>query len=140
MVEGALLLEAIRLADGRVEIDRERLGSGSGTGRPGPREELPADPVELADVAPAEAPQERPQRRGGLDREAQHPLRAAGPQGICIVDAVTAGEGREDEGQELVADMRPARLVAEVEMPVHELPEPEVLGEGGRQEEPSIGH
>jgi hypothetical protein len=55
VVGGALLGEAIRLADRRVEIDREGLGTGSGTRCPGPLEEQPTDPVELADVAPAEA-------------------------------------------------------------------------------------
>ncbi len=53
------------------------LGAGSRSGRPGPGEELPADGVELADVAPAEAAQERPEGRGSLDGEAEDPRRAA---------------------------------------------------------------
>jgi tetratricopeptide (TPR) repeat protein len=72
--------------------------------------------------------------------EAQHASRAAGPQGVRVVDAVTAGEGRHDERQELVADVRPARLVAEVEMLVDEALEVEVLGQRRRQEEPRVRH
>ena len=58
VVDGTFLLEAVRLADRRVEVDRERRIAGTGTGSPGPRQELPGDAVELADVAPAEVPQE----------------------------------------------------------------------------------
>ena len=103
VVPGTLLLEAVGLADRRVEIDRERFTARTGAGRPGPGEELAADPVELADVAPAEAAQERAHGRGGLDREAEDPLRAASPKRIHVVDAVAARERRQDEGQELVA-------------------------------------
>src|SRR5450759_544358 len=67
MVEGTLLRQTVRLADRRVEIDREGCGSRSGTGGPGSGQQLAADPVELANVAPGEAPQERAEGRGGLD-------------------------------------------------------------------------
>jgi len=50
---------------------------GSRLGRPGPGEEMPSDGVELADVAPAEAAQERAEGRRRLDREAEDPGRAA---------------------------------------------------------------
>ena len=66
VVESALLGEAVRLADRRVEIDREGSIARSRSRCPGPGEEMPSDGVELADVAPAEAAQERPERRGGL--------------------------------------------------------------------------
>jgi hypothetical protein len=88
VVESALLGQAIRLADRRVEIDRERRGPGSGTGREGPGQELTTDPVELANVAPAEAAQERAQGRGGLHHVAQDASRPAGPERVCVVDAV----------------------------------------------------
>jgi hypothetical protein len=44
------------------------------------------DGVELADVAPAEAAQERAERRGRLDREAEDPRRPAGPECGRVVD------------------------------------------------------
>jgi hypothetical protein len=96
--------------------------------------------VELADVAPAEAAQEGAQRGRGLDDEPENLLRAAGAQGGRVVDAVTARERGEDQGQELVADVRPARRLAEVEVLPHELLQAEMLGQGGRQQEPGIGH
>ena len=140
VVPGTLLGQAVCLADGRVEIDRQGSRAGTGTGRPGPGEQLPADPVELADVAPAEAAQEGAQGRGGLQADAQHALRAAGPQCVRVVDAVAPGERREDEGQELVADVRPTRPGTEVEVLVHQLAETEMMGQGGRQQEPRVGH
>ena len=59
VVDGAFLGQAARFADRRVEADREGRGPGSGSGGPDSPEDLPAHPVELADVAPAEAAQER---------------------------------------------------------------------------------
>ena len=140
VVEGALLGQAVRLADRRVEIDREGRAPGAGARRPGPTQELPADGVELADVAPAEAAQERAQGGGCLDPMTKDPGRPTGPQRVCDVDAVATGEGRHDERQELVADVRPAGRPPEVEVFVHQLPEIEVVGQGGRQEEPRVGH
>jgi hypothetical protein len=93
VLKGAFLLEAIRLADRRVEIDREGLGAGTGTGCEGSPEQLPADPVELADVAPAEAAQVGAQGRGCLDVEAQNPARAARSEGVGVVDRVTTRQG-----------------------------------------------
>ena len=140
VVEGALLLEAVGLADRRVEVDGQRSVAGSGTRRPGPREQLPADPVELAHVAPAEAAQERAQRGGRLDREAQDPGRAAGPQRVRVVDAVATRERRHDERQQLVADVGAAGLVAQVEVLVDEPLQAQVVGQRGRQQEARIGH
>src|SRR5207245_8786553 len=130
VVPGAVLGEAVRLADRRVEIDRQRRRAGSGAGRPGPGEQLAADPVELADVAPAKAAQERPQGRRRLDREAEDPGRAAGAQGVRVVDTVAPGQRREDEREELVANVRSAGLRPEIEMLGDEPPEAEVLSQG----------
>ncbi len=140
VVEGTLLLEAIGLADRRVEIDREGCGPGSRPGREGPPEELAADPVELADVAPAEAAQERAQGRGCLDRVTEDPGRPTRAKGVCVVDAVAPGERRGDEGQELVADVRPAMRPPELKVLVDQLAQAQVVSEGGRQEEPRVGH
>jgi hypothetical protein len=68
-----------------------------------------------------------------------HASRAAGPQGVRVVDAVTARERRQDQGQELVAAVRMARLVAEIEVAVDQLPKAEVVSQRGRQHEPRIG-
>ncbi len=139
VVEGALLLEPVRLADRRVEVDRERCGTGARTGSPGPGEEVAADGVELADMAPAEAAQERAQGRWRLDPMTEDPARPARSQRVGVVDAVAAGERRHDERQELVADVRSAGLVAEVEVGLDEILHAEVVGQGGRQEEARVG-
>ena len=65
-----------------------------------PRQQLLADPVELAQLAPAEGAQ----GRGRLDREAQHPSPATGPERIGVIDVVTACQRRHQQ--------RHARLLA----------------------------
>lgn len=140
VMPGALLLQAVRLADGRVEVDGQGTITGSGTRRPCPSERLPADSVELAHVAPAEAAQERAQRGGCLDVDARDPSGATGAQGVGVVDAVAARERGEHEAQELVADVGPAHRVAQVEVLIDELLQAQVLHQGGRQQEPGIGH
>jgi hypothetical protein len=140
VVEGTFLGEAVRLADRRVEIDREGCISGSGSGRPGPGEEVAADGVELADVAPAEAAQERAQGRGCLDRATEDPGRPTGAKGVCVVDAVTTRERGHHEREELVADVRSTGRGTEVQVLIDEVAQAEVLGQGGRQEEPRVGH
>src|SRR5450759_1551857 len=101
---------------------------------------MPSDGVELADVAPAEAAQERAERRGRLDREAEDPSRAARPERGRVVDAVTARERRHDEREQLVADVRPTDRLPEVPVRIDELAQAEMRAEGGRQEEPGVGH
>ena len=65
---------------------------------------------------------------------------AAGAQRSGVVDAVAARERRGDQGQQLVAGVRPPRRVTEVEVAVGELLQTEMLGERGREEQPRIGH
>ena len=70
VVAGALLGQAVGLADGRIEVDGEWCVAGSGPSRPGPGQQFPAHPVQLADMAPAEAAQEGPQGGWRLRRAA----------------------------------------------------------------------
>ena len=84
-------------------------------------EQLPADPVELAHVAPAEAAQERAQGRGRLDREPQHPSGVTRPQRVGVVDVVAARERRHHQRQQLVADVGASGPRAQVEVLVHQL-------------------
>ena len=51
VVAGALLGQSVGLADGGIEVDGERRVAGSGPTGPGPGQQLPAHPVQLADVA-----------------------------------------------------------------------------------------
>ena len=46
-----LLGQTVGLADGGVQVDGQGRVAGSGPSRPGPCQQLPADPIQLADVA-----------------------------------------------------------------------------------------
>ena len=61
VVAGAFLDQPIGLADGGVQINGERPVAGSGPSRPGPCQQLPAHPIQLADMSPPETAQEGPQ-------------------------------------------------------------------------------
>jgi len=69
----------------------------------------------------------------------QRPARATGPQSVRVIDAVATREGRHDECQELVADVGPTRRGAQVETLVDELPEAQMVGQRGRQQEARVG-
>ena len=140
VVAGALLGQAVGLTDRRVEVDRERRRAGSRSGRPGAGEQCAADAVELADVAPAEAAQERAQGGRRLHGATEHARRPAGAQRIGVSDAVAARERRGDQGQQLVAGVRPARRVTEVEVGVRQCTEAEPAGERGGEQQARIGH
>ena len=140
VVPGPFLLEPAGLADGGVQIDGQGIAAGPRSGRPGPLEQFAADPVELAHGAPGEAAQERAQGGRRLDPEAQHPARATGPQRIGIIDDVAARERRQHQRQELVADVGPAHCRPQVEVLIDQLPEAQMLCQGGRQQEPGSGH
>ena len=88
----ALLGQTIGFADGGVQVDGQRPVAGSGTGSPGPGQQLAAHPIQLADVAPPEAAQERPQGRWRLDHTAQNPSCPAGAQRVVVVDAVAPSQ------------------------------------------------
>ena len=59
---------------------------------------------------------------------------------IGVVDAVAPSQRRRNQGNHLVAGVGPPRGAAETEVIVYEFPQAQVLGEGGRQEQPGIGH
>ena len=137
---GALLGQAVGLAERRVEVDRERRVARSRPGRPGAGEQLAAEAVELADVAPAEAAQEGPEGGRRLDRATEHAGRPAGAQRSGVVDAVATRERRGDQGQQLVAGVRAPRRVTEVEVGVRQFTEAEPAGEGGGEQQPRVVH
>src|SRR5450759_1300852 len=109
-------------------FDREGSISGAGTGCPGPSQKVPADRVELADVTPPEAPQERAEGRGGLHDEAEDPRRPARLERGRVVDTVATPKGRGDEREHLVADVRPTWRLPEVEVLLDKLLQAAMLG------------
>ena len=70
----ALLGQHKRLAEGGVQVDGQRIIAGTRPSGPGPSQQLPAHPIQLAHVAPPEAAQEGSQRGRRLDYTAQHPI------------------------------------------------------------------
>ena len=99
---------------------------------------LPAHPVQLADMAPPEAAQERPQGGGRFDHAPQHRGGPPRTQRIGVVNAVAARQRRGHQRQHLVSRVRPPRRMPEVEVTVNEFTQAHALGQGGRKEQPSI--
>ena len=91
-------------------------------------------------MAPAEAAQESPERGRRLHGAAEHAPGASGAQGIGVSDAVAAGERRGDQGQQLVAGVRPHRRVTEVEVGVRQFTEAEPAGERGGEQQARLVH
>ena len=110
------------------------------TSGPGPGQQFPAHPVQLADMAPPEAAQEGPKGGGCLHRAAQDTGRPTGAQRIGIVDAVAARQRRGHQRHYLVAGVGSAWGPAQVQMPVNQLGQAQVLGQCGRKDQPGIGH
>ena len=107
---------------------------------PGPGQQLAAHPVQLADVAPAEAAQESAQGGGRLDYAAESAGRPAGAQRIGVVDAVATGQRGGHQRHYLVAGVGSACCIAQVQVPVNQLGQTQVQGQGGRKDQPGIGH
>ena len=108
-------------------------------GLPGPGQQLPAHPVQLADMAPPEAAQERPQGGGRFDHAPQHRGGPPRTQRIGVVNAVAARQRRGHQRQHLVSRVRPPRRIPEVKVTVNEFTQAHVLGQGGRKKQPGIG-
>ena len=101
---------------------------------------LAAHPVQLTDMAPAEAAQESAQGGRRLDYAAESAGRPAGAQRVGVVDAVAARQRRGHQSRNLIARIGSAWRIAEVEVPVNQLGQTQVQGQGGRKEQASIGH
>ena len=56
------------------------------------------------------------------------------------INAVATSQRRRHQGQHLVARVRPTRRISQVNVAVNQLGQTQVLGQGDRQEQPSIGH
>ncbi len=135
-----LLVQSKGLADGGVQVDGQRIIARSGPSRPGPSQRLPAHPIQLADMAPPETPQEGAQRGWCLDRADQHLLTLASPQRVGVIDAVATGQGRRHQGQQLVAGIGPTRRVSQVTVVVHQFAQSQMMGQRDWQDQSSVGH
>ena len=61
-------------------------------------------------------------------------------QRVGVVDAVTASQRRGHQGHNLVSCVRSARGISEVNVTVHQFTQAQVVGQGDRKKQPSIGH
>ena len=107
---------------------------------PGPGQQLAAHPVQLADMAPPEAAQEGTQGGWRLDHAAEGAGGPAGAQRVGVVDAVAARQRGGHQSRNLIARIGSAWRIAEVEVPVNQLGQTQVQGQGGRKDQAGIGH
>ena len=114
--------------------------AGSCPGLPGPGQQLAAHPVELTDVAPPEAAQEGTQGGWRLDRAAQ----GAGRPPVRNTSASSMQSPPASAEATSVIILSPAfarpRGIAQVEALLDEFGQAEMPGQGGRKEQPGIGH
>ena len=136
----ALLGQPKRLADGGVQVDGQRIIARPVTSRPGSGQQLPAHPIQLTHVAPAETAQEGTQGGRCLDRAAQHLLGPTSAQRIGGGDAVASGQRRRHQRQHLIAGIRPTRRIPQVNVVVHQFSQSQMMGQSDRKDQPGIGH
>ena len=97
MVARAFLGQSVGFADRGVHVDGQRPVAGAGPGGPGPCQQLPAHPIQLADMAHRKLRrkvlrQEGTQGGWRLDHAAESAGRPAGAQHVGVVDAVAASQ------------------------------------------------
>ena len=130
--------QTVGLAEGGVQVDGQRIIARTRPSGPGPSQQLPAHPVQLAHVAPPEAPQEGSQRGWRLHGTPQHPIGSPSAQRVGVVDAVATGQSGGHQGHDLSARVGSAWRVAQVEMPVNQFGKAQVQNQRGRQDQPGI--
>ena len=67
-------------------------------------------------------------------------MRFASAQRVGIVNAVPTGLRRGYQHQQIVSPIGPTRSISQIDMAVHRLALPQVVGQGDRQKQPRIGH
>ena len=70
---------------------------------------------------------------------AQHLPGRAGAQGVGVTDPLTAGQDRVEQGHGLAAGVGRAGRLAEVEVGVEQLTQPESLGQTGDKDQAGVG-
>ena len=134
----SFLGRSIGLADGGVQVDGQRPVARASPGGPGPGQQLPAHPIQLADMPPPEAAQEGSQRGRRLDHAADGTGRSSGTQHVGVVNAVAPSQGRGHQRHHLVAGIGPAWGTAQVQVPINQLEQAQMQSQRGRKDQPSI--
>ena len=141
MVSRTLLGQSVGLADGGVQVDGQRSVAGSGPSRPGPGPSVPGSPG----PADGRGPQLKlcrnvPRVDGALTTQPR--TRAVPPARNASASSMQSPPARAEatRGQHLVARIGAAWGAAQVKMPVNQLGQSQMQSQGGRQEQPGIGH
>jgi hypothetical protein len=112
---GALLVVAVHLSDGGLQVDRHQPITGSGTSPPRPGQHLLGQAVELADMPEGEGAQQGPQGGGRHDPMAEHLAGGAAAQQVGVVDTAPTRDHGVDQGQQLAPRMGGASPLAQVD-------------------------
>ena len=91
-------------------------------------------------MAPPEAPQEGTQGGRGLDYAADGAGRPAGAQHVSVVDAVAPSQDGSHQGHNLIAGIGSPGGASQVQVLFNQLGQAEVPGQGGRKDQPGVGH
>jgi len=143
-VGGALLGVPVDRAQQRVDVDERLLGQpDQHRGAPGQRHQVLAQHrFQLAGVAEAELPQQRPQGGGRVDivEQDRYPC---GAQHVQVVDAVRAGAHSGDHAQQLGDRVGRAGLDARCRdrhLLGEDLRQPSLLGQPEQRHQPRMRH
>lgn len=136
----AFLGQTVSRADSGVQIDDQWIVARACPSVPGSGNHLPAHPIQLAGVASAETPQKSSQRRWCLDRAAQRLLGPASAQRVGVVNAVATDQRLRHQRQQLVASIYLTRRIPQVNVAIHQVAQPQMMGQSDRQNQPCIGH
>jgi hypothetical protein len=107
--------------------------------RPRPAEDLAGHLVELADVPEGKRPQERAHGGGGHHPVAEDAGGRPAAQQLHVVDAVATSDQGMHQREQLAPGLGRAGAVAEVDELVGGLLDPQPLGQGGGQQQASMG-
>jgi hypothetical protein len=80
-----------------------------------------------------------PSVEGSEHTVAEHRLGRSRPQGVAVIDGVTAGQGGVDDAHGLVSDVGPPRRIAQVHTALEERAKAKVLSQSRRQDQPGVG-
>ena len=81
-----------------------------------------------------------PRVDGAFTTQPKSAGRPAGAQHVGVIAAVAASQRGRHQGHNLVPRVRPTRGIAQVEALLYQLGQAEMQGQGGWQDQPSIGH
>jgi hypothetical protein len=129
----------MNFTDKRININNQTSITGSGAGRPRPRDAVGQHAVELAAVPEREGSQEPAQRRRSRHAVSEHRGGLTRPQDVAVLDAVRAQRHRRQHRHHLAPRIRAAGTLAQTHRLIDELLDPRTLREQPRQHHTGVG-